>query len=209
MIDPTRYSITVRCVDIDGELIWRASVTELPDFAEYGEDAHSAYDAALEAIRDLYAAAQADGLPFPDPATDVEEYSGRITLRMPPSLHAKASGFADREATSLNQYLCLVLSSTIGAASEPAEVWGKSAAWVAGANVAWQGAVKGQASITGIAVGGGNVSFGVVERARTHAAFSFVNTTSGALGYDFGMIPEVIPSIGPHVSGRARRRATE
>jgi len=201
MIDPTRYSITVRRVTVDGELIWRASVTELPDLAEYGEDAHSAYDAALEAIKDLHAAAQADGLPFPDPAAEVEEYSGRITLRMPPSLHAKAAAFADRETTSLNQYLCLVLSSTIGAAAEPAEVWEKSASWVAERNVTWQAKVQGHAPITG---GSAGMAFRA-DRLRAHSAFSFVNTTSGPLVYDADV---VMSNISKLPIARTRRRAT-
>jgi predicted HicB family RNase H-like nuclease len=200
MIDPTRYSITVRRAIVDGELIWRASVTELPDLAEYGEDAHSAYDAALEAIKDLYAAAQAEGLPFPEPAADVEEYSGRITLRMPPSLHAKAAGFADREATSLNQYLCLVLSSTIGAAAEPAQVWVKGASWVAERNLAWRVvAVEGHAPITAFAASSAGTPL------KLRGVRGVVNTTSGPFADDADVI---VTKISELPIARTRRRAT-
>jgi predicted HicB family RNase H-like nuclease len=144
MIDATRYSIVVRRVDIDGSLIWRASVKELPDIAEYGDDAHSAYDAALEAIGDLCAVAQEDGRQFPEPEGEGEEYSGRITLRMPPSLHAKSAGFADREDTSLNQYICMILAATVGAAGRPEDVWPLSATWVASCSISAAAEVRGQ-----------------------------------------------------------------
>jgi predicted HicB family RNase H-like nuclease len=122
MFDPSRYSILVRHVEIDGEATWRGTVKELPDVAVFAEDAHAAYDAAVDVIRDLYKAAQEDNRPFPDPETEMEEYSGRITLRMPPSLHQRVAELAEVEDTSLNQYIVMIVTSAVSATS-PSDIW--------------------------------------------------------------------------------------
>lgn len=123
MFDPSRYSIVVRKVEIEGELNWRATVKELPDLVAFGDDAHAAYDEAVDAILDLYDAAKEEGRPFPTPERDDEVYSGRITLRMPPSLHARVAQIAAADRTSLNQYIVLMITAVIGAARAPADVW--------------------------------------------------------------------------------------
>jgi hypothetical protein len=129
MLDPARYSILVRFVEIEGEPHYRATVKELPDLALYGKTAHEVYDLAVNAIRDLSAAAIEDGVVFPEPSEEINEYSGRITLRMPPSLHAKVASFGERDATSLNQYIVAVLAATVGAASRPTDVWSLAGTW--------------------------------------------------------------------------------
>ena len=52
------------------------------------------------------------GHPVPEPAD--EEYSGRISLRMAPSLHASLSRIADRRDISLNLLINTVLASFAG-----------------------------------------------------------------------------------------------
>jgi antitoxin HicB len=52
------------------------------------------------------------GYPVPEPAE--EEHSGRISLRMAPSLHASLSRIADRREISLNLLINTVLASYAG-----------------------------------------------------------------------------------------------
>src|ERR1700719_2983451 len=102
MIDPDRYAITVRKVLVDGEDLWRATVRELPDVAEFAATREEATQLARDAIDDLQAAATEDGTPFPEPIDEEEEYSGRVTLRMSKSMHRATAMRAQTENASLN-----------------------------------------------------------------------------------------------------------
>jgi len=110
VIDPTDYSITVKRVLVDGEMLFRATVKELPHIAEYGESYAAAYELAVDAIKTLQEIAEEAGHQFPVPVDEETEFSGRITLRMPKGLHRQISELADEEDISLNQYLVSVLS---------------------------------------------------------------------------------------------------
>ena len=110
MIDPAKYIISIKKVFIDDEWLFRATVKELPHVAEYAESYGEAYDLALDAIETLSEMAQEAGREFPEPLTEEKEFSGRITLRMPKSLHRKLADQAETEDVSLNHYLVTVLS---------------------------------------------------------------------------------------------------
>lgn len=56
-----------------------------------------------------------DGLPVPEPAP--EEPSGRVSLRMPSSLHAKLIRIAERQGVSLNLLLSSILAEYVGRTS--------------------------------------------------------------------------------------------
>lgn len=105
MTDAERYAVTVRKVRIDDEEMWRATVRELPDLAEFAETREEAMDLALDAIESLKASAAEEGRPFPEPLEDEEEYSGRVTLRMSKSLHRAAALRAMSEDVSLNSFI--------------------------------------------------------------------------------------------------------
>jgi predicted HicB family RNase H-like nuclease len=105
MTDAERYAITLRKVRIDDEEMWRATVKELPDLAEFAETREEAMDLALDAIESLKASAAEEGQPFPEPLEDEEEYSGRVTLRMSKSLHRAATLRAMSEDVSLNSFI--------------------------------------------------------------------------------------------------------
>lgn len=105
MTDAERYAVTVRKVRIDDEEMWRATVRELPDLAEFAETREEAMDLALDAIESLKASAAEEGRPFPEPLEDEEEYSGRVTLRMSKSLHRAAAMRAVSEDVSLNSFI--------------------------------------------------------------------------------------------------------
>lgn len=110
MIDPARYGISVRKTFLDGEWLYRASVAELPDVAEYGETWSEAYELALDTITSLAEVAHEEGREFPAPSNQEDEFSGRVTLRMPKGLHRRISEAADTEGISLNQYIVAVLA---------------------------------------------------------------------------------------------------
>jgi antitoxin HicB len=78
----------------------------------------SALDEAMANLadaRELWIEARlAGGYGVPEP--DSEEYSGRVSLRMTPSLHAQLVRIADRREVSLNLLINSVLSSYAGGA---------------------------------------------------------------------------------------------
>jgi antitoxin HicB len=55
-----------------------------------------------------------DGLFIPEPLP--EDFSGRISLRMPPALHASLAANAQRANVSLNQYMVTLLAESVGVA---------------------------------------------------------------------------------------------
>lgn len=110
MIDASRYTISVRKATIDGETSYEARVRELPDVSAYADTFSEAYDQAIDAIETLAAVAERKGKPFPDPYKEDESASGRVTLRLPKSVHARAVQQALDEAVSLNTYLVSIIS---------------------------------------------------------------------------------------------------
>jgi predicted HicB family RNase H-like nuclease len=113
MKDAERYAITLRRVEIDGETLWRATVRELPDVAEFAETRERAFELALETIEGLKQAATEEGNSFPEPIEDDEEYSGRVTVRLPISLHRAVAQQAIDEGVSLNSYISLALTVSL------------------------------------------------------------------------------------------------
>ncbi len=62
----------------------------------------------------------ANGYPVPEP--EAEELSGRISLRMAPSLHARLAELADQKKISLNLLINTVLAEYVGGAGLQAEL---------------------------------------------------------------------------------------
>lgn len=109
MIDPHAYGIEVRRRSIDGEEVFEARVRELPDLAEYAGTADEAYALAVDAIATTARVFSERGKPMPAPLQPADEWSGRVTLRVPKSLHRALSEAADLEGCSLNQHIVNVL----------------------------------------------------------------------------------------------------
>lgn len=96
----------VKVNDPDGVYV-QASIPRLPGVIAFG-------NTTSEALKDLEGAKEiwlkkclSEGIAIPEPIT--ETFSGRITLRMPKSLHKELSDFAEDEGTSLNQYIVTLL----------------------------------------------------------------------------------------------------
>lgn len=114
MIDPHRYDISVRRRDVEGEVLFEASVVELPDVSAYADTYQEAYDLVIASIRDLSAHAEKTGSPFPQPRDDRDdEFSGRVTLRLPKRVHRLAATAAKVQGVSLNQYLSTVIANDV------------------------------------------------------------------------------------------------
>lgn len=114
-MDATKYNITVRKGMFSGEECYEARVLELSDVAEYADSFEEAYALAVDTIEttaDIFAE-KSKAMPVPfEPADD---FSGRVTLRMPKTMHRAYSRMADIEDVSLNQLLVNCLSYALAA----------------------------------------------------------------------------------------------
>lgn len=89
-----------RVVELPGCMTWADTIEELWPMVE---DAKSAWiEDALE-----------DGDPVPEPR-DLEDYSGRVLLRMPKSLHRDLARRAEEDGVSLNQFMTTSLGRVVG-----------------------------------------------------------------------------------------------
>lgn len=113
-VNPHSYNVTVRQIVSEGETLFEARVRELPDARDYAESAPDAYDLAIDTIEASAAMFARDGRAFPPPACPQDDFSGRVTLRLPKSLHRRLALEAESEGASLNQHLVNVLSQTAG-----------------------------------------------------------------------------------------------
>ncbi len=116
-IDPHAYNITVRRDSFEGEVLFEARVKELPDLAEYAESYEDAYSLAVDAIETAAEAFAEKGRKFPAAIVPADDFSGRVTLRLPRSLHRVLAETSDVEGVSLNQHLVNVLSYYSGFAA--------------------------------------------------------------------------------------------
>ena len=114
MIDATLYNITVRKGNFDGEVFFEAKIKELPDVCEYADSYDEAYNLAIDTIEATAEAFLEDGKTMPCPIIENDDFSGRVTLRMPKSMHASYVHLAEKEDISLNQLLISKLSYGLG-----------------------------------------------------------------------------------------------
>jgi predicted RNase H-like HicB family nuclease len=103
----------------DGQ--YTAEIMEFPNCVASGDSAASALTNLEEVAVDWIAAALEQGQDIPEPM-DSAEYSGRLVLRMPKGLHRRAALLAEREGTSLNQFIVSSLAEAVGEKAKPAYV---------------------------------------------------------------------------------------
>lgn len=115
--DPYAYNITVRRSEIEGELCFEARVRELPDVIEYADSAEEAYVLAVDSIGTTFEMLTDKGRAMPVPVAPADDFSGRVTLRLPRALHRAVAEAADQEGVSLNQHLVNILSYYSGFAA--------------------------------------------------------------------------------------------
>lgn len=115
--DPDAYTITIRKENVDGELMYVGRVAELPNIDAFEDSFEEARKILLDAITTLKEIADEEGRPFPEPyRSESEGFSGRVTLRLPRTLHGKVARMADREDVSINQLLVTAVATYIGEA---------------------------------------------------------------------------------------------
>ena len=121
MIDANDYSVVLRRIVVDGEAMYEARVRELPDLTEFADTAAQAHALAIDAIETAAQMLAERGRAMPAPLDVAHEFSGRVTLRLPRTLHRALSDAADEEQVSLNQHLINVLCYFTGFAQAKRE----------------------------------------------------------------------------------------
>ncbi len=116
MIDAELYTISIRKEYIGKDTLYVARVAELPDVEEYADTYEEAYSLVRDTIEISNKLCLENNIPFPEPRGNQKKdsMSGRVTLRMPKSLHFYLSEEASNEDVSLNQYIVSSLSNSYG-----------------------------------------------------------------------------------------------
>jgi antitoxin HicB len=96
----------------DQDKVYVAEFFDLPGCSASGDTVEDAYRRAQEAKAEWLRVTLEQGLPIPEPSR-TEEYSGRILLRLPTSLHGMLSDKSKLHGVSLNQYILHLLSVAV------------------------------------------------------------------------------------------------
>ncbi|MBM3158036.1 MAG: type II toxin-antitoxin system HicB family antitoxin [Chloroflexi bacterium] len=107
------YTVFVEPRDDGKGTYFVARVVELPDLLMTGNTVEEAVQ-ELEAVKHEWIESfltLGNKMPLP---LKSRHYSGKVILRMPPSLHESLMFQAEKEGVSLNQYLVASLSHTLG-----------------------------------------------------------------------------------------------
>lgn len=110
-----RYPIVLTSLTKEEGGGWLAEIKELPGCTADGDTPEEAIESVEESKRLWISTALKYGRRIPLPETDrEEEYSGRLTLRMPKTLHRKVAELAREEGISLNQLLLAAIAFETG-----------------------------------------------------------------------------------------------
>lgn len=113
--DARKYSISIRFSNFEGENCYEAKIQELPSITEYADTHEEAYALAIDSVETLAELYAEQGKAFPEPLQNKEiDYSGRVTLRIPRSLHQSLAMKAEEESVSLNALMMNILASYVG-----------------------------------------------------------------------------------------------
>jgi RNA polymerase sigma-B factor len=116
------YHVTlVREEDAEADEGWRAQVEELPGCEARGRTFEEAAQAIHVTMPNWIAAAIARGESIPQPKRG-SDFSGRLLLRMPQTLHAELARRASRDEASLNGYITGLLASAVSWQKQPHEL---------------------------------------------------------------------------------------
>lgn len=111
MCDAEEYTISIRIETIEGERLYVARVDEFPDIEEYADSYDFARELVLDSIRTTQKVFLRKKLDLPQPREfSVLNASGRVTLRLPKTTHARCIQEAEKNGVSLNTYLISKIS---------------------------------------------------------------------------------------------------
>ena len=102
------YTIVIQPQKDNGEVYYTAIVLELDGCRTDGETRKEALENIKEAMEGWIETKLANGYEVPEP---LREMSGKITLRMPKTLHRQLALKSSEEGVSLNQYIVYKLSN--------------------------------------------------------------------------------------------------
>lgn len=105
------YTVTLKPYSDGG---FFAKVEELPGCMTEGDSREETLEMIEDAKRAWLTTALEDGVTIPEPESEEAEYSGKLVVRMPRSLHRFLSSQAKREGVSLNQLILYHLSRSSG-----------------------------------------------------------------------------------------------
>jgi antitoxin HicB len=113
--NPAQYPVDIFYSDEDEGFI--ALAPDLPGCSAFGETRADAANEIQDAICAWIEAAEKAGNPIPEPSKRGADSlpSGKILLRLPRTLHGQLVEQAQREGTSLNQFLLYVITSNTSA----------------------------------------------------------------------------------------------
>ena len=101
-----KYPYRVFKAEYEGKAFWVAKSDSLKGCVGQGDSLEEALNELEENEVAWIETAKEFGIAIPDIAVEqVNEYSGKLTLRISPSEHEKAAKYAKREGVSLNQYI--------------------------------------------------------------------------------------------------------
>jgi predicted RNase H-like HicB family nuclease len=101
-----------------------AEILEFPGCIAQGDTAQEAYEQLEKAAESWIEAALELGQEVPPPSL-AHGYGGKVALRMPKSLHRQATIAAERDRTSLNQFIVTAIAEKVGAQNLYEKLTGK------------------------------------------------------------------------------------
>lgn len=93
---------------------YSAEILEFLGCIAEGDTPNETYDALERVAKSWIEAAREQGQDIPEPFNN-QEFSGKLLLRLPRSIHRQAARMATRDQTSINQFLVSSVAARIGA----------------------------------------------------------------------------------------------
>ena len=107
-----QYSVVINEFYDDGDHIFSAEIKEMPGLIVYGDSLEEVYEEIELAKEDWIDANIEWGREIAEPIPDsLEDYSGRLTLRLPRTLHRTLKNQSLIEGVSLNQTVIQLINS--------------------------------------------------------------------------------------------------
>lgn len=101
-----KYPFFVFQTQVEDHIFWIAKSAALKGCVGQGETQEEAITELEGNEMEWLDTAREVGIPIPEiPIETMQEYSGKLTLRISPAVHKQASSIAKQEGISLNQYI--------------------------------------------------------------------------------------------------------
>lgn len=97
---PTEFQ---KIVEDDGETYYRVTIPKLPGLIAYGDSIEEGLNELEEAKKAWFSSCIRRNVKVPEPVQ--KQYSGKLLVRMPKSLHAQLAEEAEEENVSLNSFI--------------------------------------------------------------------------------------------------------